>query len=134
MEEYVLNGQNDIFSAKQLRLMIGLIERGEAEKSVGTIDLFDFEPFHFRAGVGVLIREPYREKGYGFEAMNIFIRYAFDNLRLHQLYCNISPVNLSSLKLFEKLSFVKCGVKMDWVNNGRQWQEEWMFQLINHAG
>ena len=134
MEEYVLNGQNDIFSAKQLRLMVDLVEDGERQKSIGTIDLFDFEPFHFRAGVGVLIREPYREKGYGFEAMNIFIRYVFDKLRLHQLYCNISPTNLSSLKLFEKLGFVKCGIKRDWIHDGRQWHEEWMFQLINHDG
>jgi len=133
IEEYVMNTQQDIFTTRQLRLMIDRLGVGDGEKSVGTIDLFDFDPVHRRAGVGILIREPYRSKGYAFEAMNIFIRYAFGTLRLHQLYCNIMPDNSSSLNLFEKLGFVKCGAKQDWVYDGRQWQEEWMFQLINHV-
>jgi diamine N-acetyltransferase len=134
VEQYVLNEQNDIFATKQLRMMIDVIAPGEEPKPVGTIDLFDFDPIHHRAGVGILVREPYRAKGYAFEAMNIFIRYAFGTLRLHQLYCNISPENVSSMKLFEKLGFVICGVKKDWIRDGRLWKEERMFQLINHDG
>ena len=133
LEEYVLNAQNDIFAARQLRLMIDSVEPGEQEKTVGTIDLFDFDPFNCRAGVGILIREPFREKGYALEAMNIFIRYAFGTLHLHQLYCNISPGNVSSLNLFKKLGFVRCGVKEEWIKDGNDWQEEWMFQLVDHG-
>ena len=132
LEEYVLNTQSDIFAAKQLRLMVDLLVPIAGENAVGTIDLFDFDPLHRRAGVGILIREPYRDKGHASEAMNLFIRYAFGTLHLHQLYCNISPDNVTSLNLFEKLGFVKCGVKKDWIHDGKGWQEEWMFQLINH--
>ena len=107
MEELVLNTQNDIFASRQLRLMVDLVEMGSGEMPAGTIDLFDFDPYHHRAGIGILILEPYRQKGYAFEAMEIFIRYAFGTLQLHQLYCNISPDNTSSLHLFEKLGFVK---------------------------
>lgn len=131
MEEYVLSAQNDIFISRQLRLMIDLVAPIDQKKSVGTVDLFDFDPFHFRAGVGIMIRESGRNKGYAREAMEIMIRYAFDTLRLHQLYCNISPENKSSLHLFEKLGFARCGVKRDWINDGTQWKEEWMLQLIN---
>jgi diamine N-acetyltransferase len=131
IEEFVLNGQHDIFSTKQLRLMIDLVGSTLTEKSVGTIDLFDFDPVHFRAGVGVLIREQYRQRGYGLQAMNLLIHYAFGTLRLHQMYCNIAPDNLSSLGLFEQLGFARCGIKKDWVREGKGWQEEWMFQLIS---
>ncbi|MEI7499914.1 MAG: GNAT family N-acetyltransferase [Bacteroidota bacterium] len=134
LEDYVLNTQHDIFASKQLRLMVVLLKPDEANTPVGTIDLFDFDPFHFRAGVGIMIREIYREKGYAREAMEIIIQYGFEVLRLHQVYCNISPDNLSSLHLFEKLGFVKCAVKRDWINEGEQWKEEWMFQLINQNG
>jgi diamine N-acetyltransferase len=130
LEEFVLNTRDDIFAAKQLRLMVDLVQAGEDATPVGTIDLFDFDPIHRRAGVGILIREPYRDKRHAFEAMTIFISYAFGTLRLHQLYCNIAPGNLASLNLFEKLGFVKCGSKKDWIFDGRSWQEEWMFQLI----
>jgi diamine N-acetyltransferase len=131
IEDYVLNVQNDIFAVKQLRLMIVKPEPGVAETVVGTVDLFDFDPVDQRAGVGILIREPYREKGFAVEAMNIMIRYAFGTLRLHQLYCNISPDNLSSLHLFDKLGFTRCGIKQDWINDRKSWKDEWMFQLIN---
>ena len=131
IEDYVLNTQNDIYAARQLRLMIVMPEPGETETVVGTVDLFDFDPVHQRAGVGILIREPYREKGFAFEAMNIVIRYAFGTIRLHQLYCNISPDNVSSLHLFDKLGFTRCGIKQGWINDGQSWKDEWMFQLIN---
>jgi diamine N-acetyltransferase len=101
---------------------------------VGTIDLFDFDPLHRRAGVGIMIREQYREKGYAMEAMAILIRYAFDTLQLHQLFCNIAPDNMVSLHLFETLGFLKCGTKKDWIHDGQEWQDELMFQLINHGG
>jgi diamine N-acetyltransferase len=134
MEEYVLNTQNDIFATRQLRLMVDLIKPTDEDTSVGTIDLFDFDPIHFRAGVGILIREAFREKGYAGEALSIMIRYAFKILPLHQLYCNISPDNESSIQLFENLGFVRCGIKHDWISEGEQWKDEWMFQLINQNG
>ena len=132
IESYVLHAQNDIFSARQLRLMIDLLNHGNNPIPIGTIDLFEFDPDNLRAGVGILIREPFREKGYAFEAMEILIRYAFNTLHLHQLFCNVSPDNVTSLHLFEKLGFVRCGIKKDWINEGKKWNEEWMFQLINH--
>jgi len=134
LEEYVLNTQNDIFASRQLRLMIVMPGAGEAGTPVGTIDLFEFDPIHARAGVGILVREPYRRKGYAVEALELFIRYAFGTLRLHQLYCNISPENDASVTLFEKFGFTRTGIKKDWIFDGQQWHEEWMYQLISaHA-
>jgi diamine N-acetyltransferase len=130
LEEYVLNAQNDIYATKQLRLIVEMLTDSEEAQPIGTIDLFDFDPVHARAGVGILIREQFRDRGYAAEALDEFIRYAFGILRLHQLYCNISPDNEASLSLFRKSGFVQCGIKKDWINDGDQWQEEWMFQLI----
>lgn len=130
LEEYVMNTRNDIFATRQLRLMIELVTPAGAETPAGTIDLFDFDPIHARAGIGILVRESFRRKGYAEEALDLFIRYAFETLRLHQVYCNISPENTASIKLFEKSGFIRCGVKKDWNYDGQQWQEEWMFQLI----
>ena len=132
LEEYVLNSQNDIFTARQLRLIVVLKKSVEEEIPVGTIDLFDFDPFHLRAGVGILVREPYRKKGFALEALQILTRYAFTSLRLHQIYCNISPENVSSIRLFKKLGFERSGIKRDWNNYSGIWEDEWMFQLINH--
>lgn len=130
IEEYVMNVQNDIYSSRQLRLMIECLSGSCRGKAVGAVDLFDFEPFHLRAGVGILVREEYRKTGYASEALDILITYAFGVLNLRQLYSNITPVNTASISLFEKHGFVRCGIKKDWIRSGNGFIEEWMFQRI----
>ncbi len=130
VEEYIFSAQNDIYAAKQLRLMIVLHQ--EDNLPAGSIDLFDYDPVHLRAGVGILVREQFRNKGYAREALQILVKYAFTVLRMHQLYCNIMPGNTPSIRLFEQAGFTRCGTKRDWINEGGTWKEEWMYQLINH--
>ena len=134
LEQYVLGGTQDIFTTKQLRLMVDLVSSPGGITTIGSIDLFDYDPFHRRAGTGILITEPFRSRGHAFEAMNLLIRYAFGLLDLHQLYCNIAPGNALSVRLFRKLGFRRCAIKKEWVREGQDWQDEWMFQLIRHDG
>ena len=61
LEQYVLNAGNDIFTDKQLRLMIDLVE-GENKRCIGCVDLFDFDPAHARAGIGIMIISEERGK------------------------------------------------------------------------
>ncbi|MCK9422327.1 MAG: GNAT family N-acetyltransferase [Bacteroidales bacterium] len=131
LKEFVLNAPQDIFSTRQLRLMIDLIHKNQPKETIGAIDFFEYDPFHLRAGIGILIRRSYREKGYAGEALKILIRYAFETLRLHQLFCNISPDNEPSIRLFTKAGFVQCGNKKEWNNTGETWNDEWMFQFIH---
>jgi len=130
IEEYVMNSQNDIYAARQLRLMIELYTGVAAPETIGCIDLFDFEPHHLRAGIGVLIAEKYRDQGYAGEALEILMYFAFGTLHLHQLYCNIAANNLNSVHLFEKHGFTRCGIKREWLIEGLSWSDEWMFQRI----
>lgn len=130
IEEYVLNAKRDIFSARQLRLMISLPGEDAPDQTVGTIDLFDFEPVHLRAGVGIMIAKEFRGKGYAAEALKILVRYASEGLHLNQLFCNISSENLVSLHIFETIGFVRCGHKKKWINAGEEWVDEYMYQLI----
>jgi len=133
IEEYVMNVQNDIYASRQLRLMI-VGHSGEISgKHIGAIDLFDFDPFNLRAGIGILVREEYRRNGFAAEALELLIRYAFDTLNLRQLYSNITPINTSSISLFEKYGFERCGIKKDWIRTGNRWMEEWMFQLVRRS-
>jgi diamine N-acetyltransferase len=131
LEQYLLNAQNDIFSNKQLRLMIDLNDAGKLRSTIGSIDLFDFDPFNRRAGVGILITQAYRSKGYASEALVLMKNYAFTLLGLHQLYCNIDSENSISIALFNKHGFEKCGEKKDWLWHNRNWHHELMLQCIS---
>src|SRR5512145_603488 len=85
LEQFVLSAAQDIYVTRQMRMMIALNEPQEGIKTIGSIDLFDFEPAHRRAGVGILIHENFRGKGYASEALGIFINYVTETLHLHQL-------------------------------------------------
>jgi diamine N-acetyltransferase len=127
---YIENSHKNIYETGQLRLMIDHI----ADKvTIGTIDIFDFDPYHKRAGLGILIaNEDYRRKGYGSSSLSLLIDYCFRTLLLHQLYCNILENNLTSIELFKGLGFKEVGVKKDWIKRNDGYLNEHMFQLINN--
>lgn len=128
LELYLQAAHQDIYTNKQLRLMICLNETNEP---IGTIDLFEFDPMHFRVGVGVLIFESFRKKGYAFEAVELVKEYTKNTLLMHQVYCNIGSSNSESIFLFEKCGFQKIGLKKQWNRTSvNQFEDELMYQLI----
>jgi len=132
LEKYIESSHNDIYQNKQLRLMIDIHESRKKGRTVGAIDLFDFEPFHLRAGVGVLIYgDENRNKGYASLALKELIYYAFRILHLHQVYCNIAAGNQISLKLFEQAGFKIAGIKKEWLKDRNGFSDEVMLQLLN---
>ncbi|WP_440122097.1 GNAT family N-acetyltransferase [Tenacibaculum sp. Ill] len=128
LKQYLENAHLDIFEAKQLRLVI---EDKVTGKSIGMIDLFDFNPQHKRAGIGILIHPDFQQKGFASEALQLLINYCFTHLHLHQLYANITNDNTNSLHLFEKQNFKLIGVKKDWIFYNGTYKDELLFQLIN---
>jgi diamine N-acetyltransferase len=99
--------------------------------TIGTIDIFDFDPFHKRAGLGILVaNEDYRRKGLASMSLKCLIDYCFGTLQLHQVYCNILANNCESMDLFKKMGFVQSGIKKDWVKTPDGYLDEYIFQLI----
>ena len=129
LKRYLENSHKNIYETGQLRLMIDHISD---KVSIGTIDLFDFDPFHKRAGLGILIAyESYRRRGYASMALKCLIDYCFSTLQLHLLYCNILSNNSESMDLFKKQGFIQTGIKKDWVKMPDGYLDEYLFQLIN---
>tara|TARA_R110001583_G_scaffold142285_4_gene294549 strand:- start:393 stop:923 length:531 start_codon:yes stop_codon:yes gene_type:complete len=128
LKQYLENAHLDIFEAKQLRL---IIEENTNNQPIGMIDLFDFNPQHKRAGVGILIQNEYQQKGFASEALSLFIQYCFTHLNLHQLYANITSDNTKSSALFNKHQFKKVGVKKDWIFTNNTFKDEILYQLIH---
>jgi diamine N-acetyltransferase len=127
LEQYITNSHQDIYTAKQLRLIIA---KNTSDQAVGMIDLFDFNPQHHRAGIGILITSENQKKGFASEALSILIDYCFKTLNLHQLFANISSDNKTSLELFKKFNFKEVGLKKDWIYINSTFKDEFLFQLI----
>ncbi|MCD8403716.1 GNAT family N-acetyltransferase [Tenacibaculum finnmarkense] len=128
LKQYLENAHLDIYQAKQLRLVI---EDKKNQKPIGMIDLFDFNPQHKRAGIGILIHPKYQQKGLAFEALKLLINYCFTHLQLHQLYANITADNKNSIRLFTKHNFKQIGIKKEWIFTNGTYKDEILFQLIH---
>ena len=129
IKQYLENAHQDIYEAKQLRLVICKCNN---DAVVGLIDLFDFDATSRRAGIGIIIQnEINRNNGFGKEALSLVVKYAFVQLQLHQLYTNIGIDNKASQMLFTSIGFEKMGVKKDWNFVNHSFKDEFFYQLIN---
>ena len=117
LTEFILSQTSaDIYASRQLRLMCDVA--ADAAKGrwqpAGTADLYDFDPYHLRAGVGILVDSAMRRQGIATAMLRQLATFAADNLHLHQLYCEIAASNDASLQLFAKAGFTQCGTRKQW--------------------
>lgn len=128
IRQYLENAHLDIYEAKQLRLAICA---KDDDKTLGLIDLFDFDPKNKRAGVGIVIQDDeQRNLGIGTDALGLVVAYAKQHLQLKQLYANIATDNTASERLFYKFEFELIGIKKAWNMVGDAYKDEAMYQLI----
>ena len=128
LAEYI-SSVSDIYTDKQMRLIIQVRESGEA---IGTVDLFDCDFKNKKAGIGILIGDAdKRGRGLASEALDLILPYCFEVLGLHQVYCNILEENAESLQLFDKFGFQKIGLKPEWVYANGAYSDEWLLHKIN---
>ena len=131
LKRYIESDSGDIHAHRQLRMMIDCRETDKQTRTVGCIDLFDFDPIHQRAGLGILIASAAdRRQGYAYEAILQMIDYCRKVLLLHQLYCNISTNNTASIQLFKKAGFEITGTKKEWLRTENGWEDELLLQLL----
>jgi diamine N-acetyltransferase len=130
LQEYIAADPSNIFANRQLRMMIDS-QTGKQIQTVGTVDLFDFDPIHARAGVGILIAsETDRQQGFASETIRQMLAYSREILFLHQLHCNIATSNIASIRLFEKAGFTVSGIKKEWLKTTDGWEDELLLQKI----
>lgn len=127
IEQFLINN-NDLFSARQMRF---IIELKKDETEVGCIDIYDFDPIHMRAGIGILLQKEYRKQGYAKESIELVMDYCFNVLILKQVYCLIDSLNEDSLNLFRKIGFEQCGYRKEWIRTSNGFIDEIEFQYIN---
>ncbi len=127
MKEFALADQ-DIYKHKQLRLIVC---SKDTDAPIGAVDFFEFDPFHQRIGIGVLISSDLdKNKGFASEAVETSCSYAFKHLGVQQLFCSITENNEASLKLFNKCGFKITGQKEKWVKNGDLFLDQYFLQKL----
>lgn len=109
--EYVTRQTADIYADRQVRLVV----EDKREQRVGLIDLFNFDPRHHRAELGILIAGSQRRKGLAKAAVLKMLEYARKVVRLHQVYAVVAEDNKPCVQLLKGVGFQGDRVLEDWL-------------------
>uniref|UniRef100_UPI00191CB172 GNAT family N-acetyltransferase n=1 Tax=Hymenobacter rubidus TaxID=1441626 RepID=UPI00191CB172 len=99
------------------------------------VDLFDYDPLHQRAGVGITVLARERRRGYARQALELLKTHAREVLRLHQVYATVGANNSASMKLFRAAGFRRVGTRRAWLRTASSWLDavEWQCLLASPA-
>jgi diamine N-acetyltransferase len=126
-----INRQDTLIINNQQRWCI--IEN-KSQLPIGCIDMYDYDVFHAKAAVGILIASnEHRNKGYATDALHLLQHLAFKHFALHQLYAYIGLHNEASFKLFQKSGYEAIGILKDWLRKEYEYESVYLFQLINYS-
>lgn len=69
-------------------------------------------------------------KGYGTEAMQLALTFAFDELNLHRVQLSVFAYNERAIALYEKLGFVREGTYREHLRRNGQYYDMYLYGLL----
>jgi RimJ/RimL family protein N-acetyltransferase len=83
----------------------------ETDRLIGTCQLHSINVIHRSAELQIRIgAEKQRGKGYGAEAANFLLDFAFRDLNLHRVYLYVFASNEAARRMYKKVGFVEEGI------------------------
>lgn len=82
------------------------------------------------AYLGYYIGAPYAHRGYMTESIQLILRYAFRDLRLHRVEANIQPENVASLALVRRAGFTREGYSRRYLKVSGRWRDHERWAIL----
>lgn len=102
---------------------------------VGGLTLANIRRGVAQAGsLGYWIGEPFARHGLMSGALQGLVPFAFESLRLHRLEAACIPSNAASIRLLEKMGFVREGYAREYLCINGLWQDHLLFARLNGDG
>lgn len=102
----------------------------EGDSIIGHATLFHWDRRHRRAEVGYSVRRDLWGRGLATEALSVLARFAFERLAMRRLEADVDPRNTGSLRVLEKLGFVREGYLRQRWEIGGEIQDGIFFGLL----
>lgn len=107
----------------------GVAGRAE-DRIIGHATLFQWEREHRRVELGYSIRKDLWGRGLATEAVSALLVFAFERLDLRRIEADVDPRNVGSLRVLEKLGFVREGLLRERWELGGELQDGLFFGLL----
>jgi diamine N-acetyltransferase len=112
------------------RLWLGVVSR-ETDQIIGETGLLRMFPAWRTTDWSLIIGEKScRGKGYGTEAAQLMLNYAFGHLNFHRVSIGVVGFNAQALKFYEKLGFKHEGIQRDGYYYGHRYYDFVMMSLL----
>ena len=85
---------------------------------------------HRNVTLGIMIASGYRGQGYGTEAINWTLDWAFTYGAQHRVSLSCFGFNERALRLYDRLGFVREGLQRERCRFGREWYDEIFFGML----
>ena len=109
-----------------------LICRAADGAVMGSIALSQIFYGGFRSAyLGYQIGEEFAGQGYTTEAIQLMLRHAFTNLKLHRVEANIQPDNTASIALVKRAGFTKEGYSRRYLKIGGRWRDHERWAILS---
>ncbi len=83
------------------------------------------------ATVGIFIgNKEYWNKGYGTDAMNVLVKFIFDQMNINKIKLNVYSFNQRAIKCYEKCGFRKEGILRQEIYRNGQYHDEIVMGLL----
>ena len=102
------------------RIVLAVTANG-SDEYLGQIALEAIDLVVRRAAVTLQMRPAYRGRGYGTEAIELVLGFAFDGLGLHRIGLQVLTINARAMSLYENLGFRVEGRLRDAYRDGDGW-------------
>ncbi|MCF8241947.1 MAG: GNAT family N-acetyltransferase [Melioribacteraceae bacterium] len=124
----LIDDASELFPMSEVRLypspmpkeMIFRIEKDD--QLLGEISLKNIKWYNRKAEIGIILKKEFYGKGFGTNALKSIMDYAFNKMNFYRLEAEVLEFNVGSIKLLEKLGFVKEGVLREAkYSDGKYW-------------
>jgi RimJ/RimL family protein N-acetyltransferase len=98
------------------------------DELIGICGLLDVNQINRIAEAGIFIgNKKYWNKGYGTEAMNALLDYAFNLLNLNSIFLRVHSFNQRAIKCYQKCGFKEIGIRREaYIVGGKKYNQLYM--------
>ncbi|MBI4993546.1 GNAT family N-acetyltransferase [Candidatus Wolfebacteria bacterium] len=105
-EEFINELQKDFKNDRHRQF---IIELQKERKVIGTTYSYNFNSIDGYAFITIYLEERYRYRGYGAEAVALFLRFLFESYPLYKIYMEVYDYNQHALSILQNASFEEEG-------------------------
>ncbi|TWT16013.1 GNAT family N-acetyltransferase [Planomicrobium sp. CPCC 101079] len=97
---------------------------------LGVCAIEDIQWTHRVGWISIALGTDYQGKGYGTEAMQILLNYAWNELNLHRVQLTVFEYNKPAIAMYEKLGFQKEGVYREFLQRDGKRFDMYLYGLL----